>query len=891
MKKLFFLVTILITTRLSAQKFIKPPVDKAITFSEMQTQYNDWKKTVDLKNINGWKYYARWQEEMLMRLNTNGEIADPTDYLNAAIDVVNQKQSQTAQQQTSSWYPAGPNAVPTNLTGYMQNGIGRINCIAFHPTLPNTYFVGVAQGGMWKTTNNGTSWTPLTDNLPIDRISDICIDPNNPNNTMYISVCDFEYIGFGLFLNARKRNTHYGLGVYKTTDGGLTWNPTGLTFQLSQGEATLIRKIIIDPANSNNLLACGVSGMYRSTDAGVTWTMVQSGLFWDMEKNPVNANIIYAATGWVMNANTGSAAILKTTNFGQTWTILTTGIPTTGTVQRIKLAIAPSDPNYVYALTTDTQFGFHGIYKSTNAGNTWTYISPALNIFEWYDGTGSGGQGTYDVGFMIHPTNKNILYTGGINLWGSTDAGLTFNPASHWTLSYGPTLHGDIHFIAAHPITSEIFVCSDGGVDRTTNFQTQTWNAANNGSPWPTNWTHISDGMQISSFYRISSSRNSAARLVAGAQDNATFYFDNNSWSTIFGGDGMDNYCDPIDNQKVFGSSQYGNFYMSLDDGISTSGTNPNVNWELGEWTSPIVADYNQYGTIYAGFENVVQTSDGGNSWNAISSFPYLGNSQEVNAIAISNSNSNVIYAAKRIHYEYGLPSLLYKTTNGGGLWTNITAGLPDSLYFTSIEISEGNPLVAYVTMAGFSAQDKVYRTLNGGTTWTNISYNLPNIPVNCVKYIPSANTVLIATDIGVYMLDVNNATWILRSTGLPNVICSDIDFNVSTNTIYLCTFGRGIWATDLDVFTNLHPTENTPVTISLFPSPNNGTFSISLNDEDLKEEKLNLEIIDVKGRITHTSILFGQTKYELKYDLAPGIYYARVRGVKYHSVQHFIIQ
>lgn len=592
-----------------------------------------------------------------------------------------------------------------------------------------------------------------------------------------------------------------------------------------------------------------------------------------------------------MNANTGSAAILKTTNFGQTWTILTTGIPTTGTVQRIKLAIAPSDPNYIYAITTDTQFGFYGIYKSTNAGNTWTYISPALNILEWNDGTGSGGQGTYDVGFMVHPTNKNTLYTGGINLWGSTDAGVTFDPASHWTLGYGPTLHGDIHFIAAHPITADIFVCSDGGVYRTNNFQTQTWNAANNGSPWPTNWTHISDGMQISSFYRISSSRNSAARLVAGSQDNATFYFDNNSWSTIFGGDGMDNYCDPIDNQKVFGSSQYGNFYMSLDDGLSNSGTNPNVNGELGEWTSPIVADYNQYGRIYAGFENVTQTTNGGNSWNAISNFPYLGNPQEVNAIAISNSNNNVIYAAKRVHYEYGLPSLLYKTTNGGGLWTNITTGLPDSLYFTSVEISEGDPLTAYVTMAGFSAQDKVYRTINGGATWTNISYNLPNIPVNCIKYVPSANTVLIATDVGVYVLDVINATWILRSTGLPNVICSDIDFNVSTNTIYLCTFGRGIWATDLDIFTNLYSTENIPAALNLFPSPNNGTFSISLNDENLKEENLKLEIIDVKGRITNTSVLYGQTKYDLKFDLAPGIYYASVRGVKYHWVQHFIIQ
>ena len=878
----FFSLLLLLSTSASGQSFLTPTPHQPMSFREMQRQFHQFKKSHDLSKENYWKNFKRYEADMQLKTNGHGEPDGFGVYLEEAIRAAEQTQARSTAQ--SIWYPIGPNGIPQNLTGYMENGIGRVNCVGFHPSNPLIFYVGVAQGGVWKTTNGGTTYVPITDQLPITRVSDICVDPVNPN-TLYISLCDFEYIDKGLYLDGRKRHTHYGLGVYKSTDAGLSWSPTGLSFALNNGDITLIRKILVNPSNNSELLACGVSGLYRSVNGGNTWTKKMDSLFWDMEQDPVNPSIIYAATGWVKNANTGHAGIYKSSDFGNTWVQLNSGIPAQGSVQRVKLAIAPSNHNLIYAITTDLSDGLDGIYVSNNAGLNWTYKYPGLNILENGQGNSSGGQGPYDLAAIVDLQDPAKLFVGGINVWGSNDTASTFDPATHWTLQFGSsTIHGDIHYMARQPVSQAIFVCSDGGIYKTNQIQPATF-----GSQWPTNWTNLSDGMQCTSFYRIASSKNTKGRIVAGAQDNATFYYNGTQWNTIFGGDGMDCYLDPINHQDILGSSQFGNLFLSQNDGFSGSFVGSNPNFENSEWTTPIVADYNHPGVLYVGNENVVKSTDGGQNWMPLTAMPSSGpggQNTEISALAVASSNSLVIYAARRVRYEFGLMGRVFKSVNGGTSFANITSNLPDTLYYTSLDVNPQDANDVCITMAGFAGGCKIFRTTNGGVSWSNLTFNLPNVPANCVKFVPGGSQILVASDIGIYLLNGN--VWTSIGVGLPNVILTDIEFNPALNKIYVSSFGRGIWESSLSSITAVSERARLQgPEFMLFPSVGNGTFTLDLQNE---LSGVTCEIYDVKGQKIFARNL-EEKRQELKLNAPPGCYFVKLEWNQVVRVQKLIIE
>jgi len=873
--------------------------EEAGAFTHIEQQIENKVPRALLEKTKGWKYEHRWLDEFKKRTAPNGSFYDGAVFYKEAERIAQQKNEMSSNSKMTGWIPVGPTQRADNNS--LTKGLGRINCISFHPTDANTFWVGVAQGGVWKTTNGGANWTPLTDDLPILRISDIAVDPTN-TDVMYVCVGDYAYMDVALNLDDRKRHSHYGLGVYKTTDGGTTWNPTGLTYQLTQLDGSLMRRVIINPSNSDSLIAAGIDGIWASADGGTSWTQKDTNLIWDLESDPNNPLTLYATSGYLKNSQQGNAGIMKSTDFGQTWTLLNTGIPATGTVLRIEVAVAPTNSNHVYALACNYDKGLHGIYSSLDGGANWSFSNAGgLNILEWFEGFNTGGQGTYDLSLLVDPVDENKIYTGGINIWGSVDGGTTFNGVSLWYEGYGPGLHADQHQFKFNPLDNKYYVCNDGGLMRTDNIQIGSWDDANNvpGYEWPTNWEYVSDGMQTSSFYSVGISEGNSGNFSAGAQDNATYFNNGGSWSNLFGGDGMATMLHPTNANVIYGSSQYGRILYSSNGGANYNQMNGPSN-EDGEWVTPFMFEPGNTNTVYGGFGNLYTTTPGNDFINSISNFAIMSGASvpaPISQFKIFEPNPSTIYVAKRIYHSYNQPSELWVTNNGGGSWTDRTSGLPDSLYFTDVEVDDNNPLSAWVTTGGYEAGQHVYHTTNGGATWNNITYNLPNLPVNCIIHQDDSytNTVYVGTDIGVYYTNDTLFSWLPFNTNLPNVIVSDLNIHYTDEKIYAATFGRGVWKTDIlaDTLITVGLNENQlkNANVELYPNPNNGTFNLSIDNYEGKS--LSLEVIDVMGQVVvskELSLVNNQYNGVLDEDLANGMYFLKIaQGNRMRTIRFIV--
>ena len=726
-----------------------------IDFTTIQKSfYTEFGNQIGAKGT-GWKQFKRWEYYHEQRLDSNGNFPAPGNVLS---EVIKYRQThdnlETYTLGSGNWQLLGPTPVPNNGTGQL-NGNGRLTCITFHPNDANTIFVGAPSGGLWKTTDNGATWTQYATGLTRLGVSSIVVHPSSPN-TIYIGTGD------------RDAGDAPGYGVWRTLDGGLTW----ASHNNGMGNRT-INELIMDPNNSNIMVAAGSNGLiYRTVDGGAIWTQSASlGINpKDIAYHPTNSNIAYAS----------GTELHKSTDGGASWTQITNGVP--GGVQRIALAVSPNQPNWVYLLAGGGS-GLVGIYRSTNSGTSFTTRTTTPNILGYEtNGSGTASQAWYDLVIAADPTDANIIFTGGVNMWKSTDGGSNMSCVSYWVGVSGSVdgVHADQHVLEFSPYTNNIFSGNDGGI----------YESANGG----TTWTDLSGGLSIAQVYKIGVSQQTQDKAINGYQDNGTGINTGTDFITEIGGDGMECIIDPTDDNFMYGALYYGNIRRSTNGG-NTFGSISGPTGEAGGWVTPYKLDPNNANRMFAGYNDIwrndaVRT---GTAWTQISNFTNTSNMVD---LAIAPSNSNVMYVSK------GGGSNFYRTTNalaGSPTWTNLEASLPATGTPKDIEIDHTDPTHLFIALG-----NNIHESTNSGANWTNVSGSLPNISLNTIVIDKDSpiEAMYVGMDVGVYYKDNTMADWVLYSTGLLNIEVPELEIHYNAtdcnSTLYAATYGQGLWKSDL---------------------------------------------------------------------------------------------
>lgn len=757
-----------------AQEFpLFNPSEPFSKYSKLMDEYYRLKG----KNAPGYKQWKRQQWYQESRLGPDGKIVNETqlkqDAIQQALARAQSLRTNNDNLYLATWSQLGPTSVSND-------GIGRINRITFHPTNASIFFVSTAGGGLWKTVNGGSSWVSLTDGLPNINTCGVAIDYTNPN-ILYLVTGDADaFIGNVLNVDYSRRS----MGVLKSSDGGNTWNPTGLVFDEITGP--LAYNIRIHPTNPAILYVSTTDGIYRTANSGTTWSLVFGSnhffsSIYDMEFKPGSSTVMYAS---------GLDSIFRSVNSGATWSgvykIPTLILENPG---RCELAVTPDDPEYVYALSGpafhDQYYRFRGLFRSVDGGTSFTKIRDSMNILGRHvTGQDAADQSSYDLSIAVDPLDKNHIITGGIYMWQSFDGGQTIarmNPTNNY--------HADIHDIKYHPLSpSVLYHCSDGGI-----YQyfagTNTWNNFNNGLP-------------ITEYYRISTAQSNAIQVTGGSQDNGSHMrkIASSGFDGIIGADGMDNIIAPSNSNFIYASIQNSVIFKSINNGSSfTQILDADAENLIDRWVTPLALHPTDNNTIFVGTHPIVRVFEAG----GIVTINNLNSTASANNILkIASSNSNLLYAANsRSLFNSDIEGTkIWRTADGGSSWSEIYA--TEQKFISDMVLNPDNPDEIWATFGGFESGYKVLKSSDGGANWTNVSGSLPNVPVNCIVYkdnngVPD-DALYIGTDIGVFYRDNNLGDWTPYNTGLPVVVVTDLEIQASSGLLRAGTYGRGIWETPL---------------------------------------------------------------------------------------------
>lgn len=611
-----------------------------------------------------------------------------------------------------------------------------------------------------------------------------------------------------------------------------------------------------DPINPNIVYVGPANGgVWKSTDSGITWfslTDQEASLAMGaIEIDPNNPNIIYAGTGEATYSGCSyyGNGLLKSTNAGNTWTNITTGLPSTTYFSRIK--VRPYNSSQLLAA-----LGNNGLYRSTNSGTSWTQIltgriddivfSPtgdtafaiggsnglrrSINGGSTFSAYGTGLSTGTRTQFDLAKSNPAFMYaavySSTVNIYKSTNYGANWTNLTTTTdfqnqtsqawydlyLRVNPKNHlkvyvGVVDVFRSTNGTDFINITNgySGGnvhVDQHYLFfhpsQENTFIACNDGGIWRTanngdSFINLNQSLTLTQFYRISASPFSPSRILGGTQDNGTQQtYSTLNWSAAYGGDGGEVCFNPFNSDYIIGETQNGGLFRTTNGGSNWSSSISGINMsESVTWIAPILAHPSVSGTFYVARQRVYRSTDNGGNWTPISA--NVNGTSAVREMAISKSDPNIMFATSG--------SYVFKSSDAGVTWNNVTSGLPGRT-ITSVSVYPTNPNEVFLTFSGFGT-DKVFKSSNGGSTWISISGNLPDTPVNDIFIYPNnpgnPNTFFVATDVGIFLTENNGVNWVEISIDLPNTVVMHLDYAPGNQMLRAGTHGRGVFEAFID--------------------------------------------------------------------------------------------
>lgn len=651
------------------------------------------------------------------------------------------------------WNPIGP----LNLQG-------RALSVAINPLNPSTVYLGSASGGLWRSNNGGLGgdWQQVITGYPVRGVGSIAINPVD-TNVMYIGSGEVyqyqEAIGGQVIRTTRGS---YGIGILKTTDGGLTWS---LSLDWSLSLQSGVEKIVLNPRNPNTIYAGTSEGLYKSYDAGATWVLsFQALLVEDILVNPLDTNMVLISCGDFKSQMYG---VYRSQNGGDNWGFVS-GFP--DYAGKALLEMYAKNPTTVYASVGIDSVTDHGmLLRSTDFGNNWSLV---------YDHNGDGlfqVQGWYSHYVAVNPVDSTQIIQAAVPISKSINGGASFFAANGE--------YSDNHGFAHHPTNPNIiFSACDDGIYRSTDF----------GSTW----SNVGYGLITGQLYNgFSSSWQDSTLAIGQSQDHIPGYrylgsltWDHASASDEAGWTGIN----PTDDHYVYAVNRYGGAMFRSTDRGSTFPYGVGFD-NSGAWNSPMVISSASPNAIYFGDIHIHRSADAGSSFSVTNGgVPLDGN--PVLSLAVGSRGTlgnDTVYAGTA---PIVTTAHLFRSTNGGTSWTNITGSLPDR-YPLDIAVDPSDARRVYVAFGGFGG-NHFFKSTDAGTTWNDISGSLPDVPTTAALVDPlHTNIVYAGNDLGVYVSTDAGTTWSGFSQGLPDgVIVADLSLSPSNRMLRAVTHGNGVF-------------------------------------------------------------------------------------------------